>query len=46
MIADPADIGISVRDAARRIGCHATRIYKLLRKGWLRGYRRRLRAIE
>ncbi len=42
------DLGISVREAARRIGCHPTRIYKLLRSGKLRGYRdgRRLRVIE
>jgi excisionase family DNA binding protein len=48
MIADPADVGIGVREAARRIGCHPTRIYKLLQKGRLRGYRdgRRLRVIE
>jgi len=42
------EIGISTREAAHRIGCHPTRIYKLLRQGRLRGYRdgRRLRVLE
>ncbi len=45
---DQQDIGIGVREAARRIGCHPTRIYKLLRSGKLRGYcdGRRLRVLE
>jgi len=45
---DSHDIGITVCAAATRIGCHPTRIYKLLHKGRLRGYRdgRRLRVFE
>lgn len=45
---DSHDIGLAVRAAAHRIGCHPTRIYKLLQQGRLRGYRdgRRLRVIE
>ena len=48
MTTDSHDTGISVREATRRIGCHPTRIYKLLHQGRLRGYRdgRRLRVIE
>jgi excisionase family DNA binding protein len=42
------DIGISVREAARRIGCDPSRVRKLLKGGQLRGYRdgRRIRVRE
>lgn len=33
------DIGLSVREAARRIGCDPSRVRKLLKVGQLRGYR-------
>ena len=42
------DIGISVREAARRIGCDPSRVRKLLKVGQLCGYRdgRRIRVRE
>lgn len=42
------EIGISVREAARRIGCDPSRVRKLLKAGELIGYRdgRRIRIRE
>jgi excisionase family DNA binding protein len=42
------EIGISVREAARRIGCDPSRVRKLLKAGQLVGYRdgRRIRIRE
>lgn len=47
-VEDPIDIGLSVREAARRIGCDPSRVRKLLKLGKLRGYRdgRRIRIRE
>lgn len=42
------EIGLSVREAARRIGCDPSRVRKLLKAGRLLGYRdgRRIRVRE
>jgi len=47
--ADRVDVGISVREAARRIGCSLTTVRRLLEAGELRGHRagvgRKRRAV-
>jgi excisionase family DNA binding protein len=49
---DLGDIGVSPAQAARKIGCHRSRVYKLIRRGALAAYkdgravRVRLSSIE
>ena len=48
MSGEGSEVGISVREAARRIGCDPSRVRKLLKVGQLCGYRdgRRIRVRE
>ena len=48
MSGERIDVGISVAEAARRIGCDPSRVRKLLKSGKLCGYRdgRRIRVRE